>query len=58
MRRPETDEPKKDMTLNVSQRTFDWVNRVAIAEGKSRSWIIEEILLDNLPEEFMEVADD
>jgi hypothetical protein len=58
MRRPETDEPKKDMTLNVSQRTFDWVNRVAKAEGKSRSWIIEEILLDNLPEEFMEVADD
>jgi len=58
MRRPETDEPKKDMTLNVSQRTFDWVNRVAKAEGKSRSWIIEELLLDNLPEEFMEVNDD
>jgi hypothetical protein len=55
MRRPETDEPKKDMTLNVSQRTFDWVNRVAKAEGKSRSWIIEEILLDNLPEGYMEV---
>jgi hypothetical protein len=58
MRRHETDEPKKDMTLNVSQRTFDWVVRTAKAEGKSRSWIIEEILLDNLPEEFMEVADD
>jgi hypothetical protein len=58
MRRPETDEPKKDMTLNVSQRTFDWVVRTATAEGKSRSWVIEEILLDNLPEEFMEVADD
>jgi hypothetical protein len=57
MRRPETDEPKKDMTLNVSQRTFDWVNRVAKAEGKSRSWVIEEILLDNLPEEYMEVLD-
>jgi hypothetical protein len=52
MRRPETDEPKKDMTLNVSKKTFDWVNRVAKAEGKSRSWVIEEILLDNLPEEY------
>jgi predicted transcriptional regulator len=52
MRRPETDEPKKDMTLNVSQRTFDWVNRVAKAERKSRSWIIEELLLDHLPEEY------
>jgi hypothetical protein len=58
MRRPETDEPKKDMTLNVSQRTFDRVVRTATAEGKSRSWVIEEILLDNLPEEFMEVTDD
>ena len=52
MRRPMTDEPKRDMTLNVSARTFEWVQRTAKAMGKSRSCVIEDILLDHLPEEY------
>lgn len=51
-RRKITDMPKKDMTINVAQSTFDWVERVSKATGKSRAWIIEDILLDNLPEEY------
>lgn len=51
MRRPNTQEPKRDMTLKVSQSTFEWVERVVKATGKSRSWVIEDILLDNLPVE-------
>lgn len=52
MRRDKTEEPKKNLMIVVSQKTFDWVVRTAKAEGKSRSWVVEEILLDNLPEEY------
>jgi hypothetical protein len=52
MRRPDSPEPKRYMTLNVAQSTFEWIERVVKATGKSRSWIIEDILLDNLPEEY------
>ena len=52
MRRANSEIPKKDMTLVVSKDTFEWVTRTAKAQNKSRSCVIEEILLDNLPEEF------
>jgi hypothetical protein len=51
-RRQETDSPKRDMTLVVLETTFDWVNRVATAQNRSRSAVIEELLIDNLPEEY------
>lgn len=50
MRRPITNIKKRDMTLNVAESTFEWIERACKAAGKSRSWLIEEILLDNLPE--------
>jgi len=51
-RRPVINAPKKDMTLNVLKSTFEWVNRAAKARGVSRSCLIEEILIDNLPEAY------
>jgi metal-responsive CopG/Arc/MetJ family transcriptional regulator len=50
--RKATKVPKRYMTVNLSQTTFDWVDRVCKATGKNRSWVIEDILLDNLPEAY------
>jgi hypothetical protein len=54
-RRAVTEGEKKDMTIVVNKETFDWIERTKKATGKSRSWIVEEILVDNLPVEYMEV---
>jgi predicted DNA-binding protein len=51
-RRPATMFAKRNTAINMSKSTYDWLERVCKATNKSKSWIVEDILLDNLPEQY------
>jgi len=49
--------PRKDClnyaSVALSRFTKEWLDNTSKATGKSRAWIIEDALLDSLPEEYM-----
>jgi hypothetical protein len=43
---------RKEMNVSVSRATYEWVERAAKSRAISKSALVEDILLDGLPEEF------